>query len=476
MNRPLVIPLRKRGVRLARVLATLFATLRGALTRLDPASVGPLVVLGLVLVVILTMWGHKNAELAAQVAAGNLPLPEFYSVQSAFTVTAAQVAAGAAVLVGVVVALRQLRLAQERQGTSRYSQAVSHLESAQLAVRLGGIYALERLAWDSAPEHQPVLEVLTAYVREHAPWPPAVGATPRGLVLPPGVTPPEPGPGDGAAPPADIQAILTVLGRRRDRHRRGERHPLNLTSTDLRRMDLREAHLEAANLQGTHLEGADLTDAHLETAYFAGANLEAADLARAHLNEAYLYQANLGRAILRFAHLEKANFMEANLAMATLVEANLKEAHLPSSHLEGANLWEANLEGADLAGAHLERANLRQARLIDADLTGAHLEAAFLSDAHLERAFLQESHLEGADLTRARLIDADLIRAHLIAADLTGAHLEGANLQLADLEAADLTDAHLKEANLLEANLDPADLTSDQIQVLHAEPLTRVVA
>jgi hypothetical protein len=36
-------------------------------------------------------------------------------------------------------------------------------------VRLGGSYALERIARDSARDHPTVMEVLSAYVHEHAP-------------------------------------------------------------------------------------------------------------------------------------------------------------------------------------------------------------------------------------------------------------------------------------------------------------------
>ncbi len=38
-----------------------------------------------------------------------------------------------------------------------------------LEVRLGGIYALERIARDSPKDHWTIMEVLTAYVRENSP-------------------------------------------------------------------------------------------------------------------------------------------------------------------------------------------------------------------------------------------------------------------------------------------------------------------
>ena len=40
-------------------------------------------------------------------------------------------------------------------------------------MRIGGIYALERIARDSAKDHPTVMEVLTAFIREHSrdQWP-----------------------------------------------------------------------------------------------------------------------------------------------------------------------------------------------------------------------------------------------------------------------------------------------------------------
>ena len=57
--------------------------------------------------------------------------------------------------------------------TDRYTKAVEQLGSDKLDVRIGGIYALERIARDSARDHPAVMEVLTAFIREHSrePWP-----------------------------------------------------------------------------------------------------------------------------------------------------------------------------------------------------------------------------------------------------------------------------------------------------------------
>jgi hypothetical protein len=72
--------------------------------------------------------------------------------------------------VGAVGALwlnnRTYRLTQQGQITDRYTKAVEQLGGDKLDVRLGGIYALERIAVDSKRDHQTIVAVLSAFVRE----------------------------------------------------------------------------------------------------------------------------------------------------------------------------------------------------------------------------------------------------------------------------------------------------------------------
>jgi uncharacterized protein YjbI with pentapeptide repeats len=324
------------------------------------------------------------------------------------------------------------------QLTERFTRAIEQLGNENLDVRLGGIYGLERIARESVVDHGPIVEVLTTYVQEHSPWPPSR----------PGQYRPE-------APvhsvpalrtrAADVQAVLTVIGRRNLIHEQAqEKNNLDLSYVDMRR----------ATLAGAHLEGADLGGAHLEGATLGKVQLEEAKLISAHLEEANLEGANLIG-----AHLE-----EANLEGANLEGAYLDRVHLEAATLDGATLDGANLEGAHLEGSYLERAHLIEAHLEWANLIGAHLEEANLEGANLEGALLIEAHLEGADLGGAQLIKAHLERAILrealfVKAILWGAHLEGANLKGAHLEGADFEGAHLGGANLIGAHLEGAILT-----------------
>ncbi len=199
---------------------------------------------------------------------------------------------GIAVLIGIYFAWANLkttqksqtetiRLTNEGQITDRFTKAIDQLGSSQLDVRLGGIYALERIARDSEKDHWSIMEVLTTYVREHAPVntddKPSVSGDTRARsnkALPLAPLP---------APSPDLQAILTVIGRRELKFEKGKDEHLDLTQTNLQGAHLTGAHLNGAYLNGAHLNSAylvvaDLTGAHLNSAYLNGADLNGADL------------------------------------------------------------------------------------------------------------------------------------------------------------------------------------------------------
>ena len=178
------------------------------------------------------------------------------------------------------VAREELQVAQEGQVTERFSRAIDHLGNDSLDVRLGAIYALERIARDSRQDHGPIMEILTAYVREHAPWnPPPEGQQPTADdqslptfsdedLLP------------TSALATDIQAAITVLGRRKANYDPPEQ-VLNLMHTDLCGGNLVQASLQRALLGETNLQKATLFHANLQGADLTEADLRGAPLIRA---------------------------------------------------------------------------------------------------------------------------------------------------------------------------------------------------
>jgi Pentapeptide repeats (8 copies) len=210
------------------------------------------------------------------------------------TLGAGLFAAGALIFTArnFTVSRRTLELTEQGQVTDRYTKAIEQLGSEKLDVRIGGIYALERIARDSARDHPTVMEVLTAFIREHSheQWPPS---------------------GQGQSTRPDIQAVLTVVGRR-------DPHP------DIRPIELASAALADADLAEANLAGADLAYGDFSRANFYGANLAGADLRQSDLS-----RANFDGAILVGAILDRADLADAYVAAADLASARLDGAVWP---------------------------------------------------------------------------------------------------------------------------------------------------
>ena len=219
---------------------------------------------------------------------------------------------------------RNVQVAQEGQITERFTRAIEQLgNDRQLEIRLGGIYALERIAKDSADDHWTIMEVLTTCVRENAPWPEEKQESEQNQKSKEKIIKK---PSEPTKTPADIQAILTVIGRRQWIDK--EKNFINLSKTNLREANLNNANLTKADLSGANLSNATLSGANLSMADLSGANLSMANLSGANFSKATLSGADLSKAYLSKANLSRADLSKANLSRADLSEADLSEAIL----------------------------------------------------------------------------------------------------------------------------------------------------
>jgi len=189
--------------------------------------------------------------------------------------------------------------------------------------RISGIQALGEIAKDSPRYHWQIMEVLAAFVRTNVPRKEEEEGEERSPKL-----------------PDDIQAALTVIGRRDT-----EKDPEN------QKIDLRNTNLGGANLMNAKLQRADFSGANLRNAYLPGANLQGAIFNKADLTGAELFGVDLRR--------------------ANLIDANLQEAELSRSLLHKADIWNANLRGTRIKGADLLKAKLPSAKLQGANLSDA---------------------------------------------------------------------------------------------------------
>ncbi|MEV6332101.1 pentapeptide repeat-containing protein [Streptomyces sp. NPDC051909] len=189
--------------------------------------------------------------------------------------TLVQAVGGAVVLFGAYATWRQLRVNQEglnatREGhfTDRFSRAVNQLGSEKTDVRIGGLYALWRIADHSPHDREAVISIKAAFLRTHLPWPPQGQDSPVAV------------PSINSVPPLetrapDAQVALTGLGVLCQ-----ERKPdwLNVSYTDLRRADCDGLWLHHINFDGACLEAASIYQVNLTKASLIAANMRHVEL------------------------------------------------------------------------------------------------------------------------------------------------------------------------------------------------------
>jgi hypothetical protein len=208
-------------------------------------------------------------------------------------------------------AQEQLSILRSGQTTDRYTKAVDQLGTGPGEVCLGGIYALGSIMREHPEYEEPVIAVLSAFVRR------------KGKVSDDGRIPWKPGEAerDETKPSFAIQAALNVIGQPRSEDSRAEP---NLRDSDLR---------------GARLHGADLRDASFRRSCLWKAHLENADLSRASLNRADLTEARLVGVKFQGADLEGARLTKDSLTPEQLAEAeNGDQIVLINSESTNANL------------------------------------------------------------------------------------------------------------------------------------------
>jgi hypothetical protein len=278
--------------------------------------------------------------------------------------TLLQLTAGLLVIAGAAATWRQVNVNREGQITERFTRAIEQVGSDNVDVRIGAIYALERIAKNSPTDRNTVQFILGAFVRNHAPW--HVGA-------PDGPDHPTPTIEDRPwlqilAP--DIQAAVGVLSRR---------HPFPNARGKF--PEPRSAYPDGAKL---YLSRVDLRGLQLYRARLINTQLRYANLARSWLQGTWLNRSDLKSADLRRSHLQETSFVDANLNFAYLSGANLQDADLRGADLRGADLRDANLTGVVFEGALADAATIWPAGFDDERLREAGVRLAAVDAATVD--------------------------------------------------------------------------------------------
>ena len=193
----------------------------------------------------------------------------------------------------------QADTAQQGLRNERYQKGAEMLGSNVLSVRMGGIYALQRLDKEHPEEyHVQIMRLLCAFVRRPTPdkvYEAELQANFKAKLqaeikprLHAGI--------EGPVAREDVQEAMQVIGARSEKEIALEK--TQEFELDLRHASLRHMNIRGANLTGAFFYKADLFEAFslsvdLTDAWFGGANLSGAQLGGASLSGATLLQAKV---------------------------------------------------------------------------------------------------------------------------------------------------------------------------------------
>jgi uncharacterized protein YjbI with pentapeptide repeats len=231
--------------------------------------------------------------------------------------------ATAAAAIGIFISyqgsLEDRKLTQQRLMTERFSRSTELLASRERVTRIGAIYALERIAKDSAQDHGTIMELLSSYVLEKSP-----NLSPRE---------------EQQDIDIDVQSALIVIGRR------------SVQQDQLRQINI--------NLSRINATGAGLSQSKFNDAMFVGSQLAYVSFVSAALKRSSFWNANLNEANFAYADLSEADFKEANLSNAEFEAANLSNATFKEANLYNADFSKAkNLTKEQLTVAKLCKTKL----------------------------------------------------------------------------------------------------------------------
>jgi uncharacterized protein YjbI with pentapeptide repeats len=165
---------------------------------------------------------------------------------------------------------RQTLLHQRKsQQDDRFFKAAELLGNERsIDARVAALFALEQLANDSDDQYRQVMEVISTFIRRRSD---EVRSDGWGV----------------SKAPQDIEAAITILGRRQRTIGRGEQTGLNLRGAFLRSVSLRNAEFQLVDLAG-----ANLADTQFYSCNFAGARFDEAQLQDSTWEDCILISAN----------------------------------------------------------------------------------------------------------------------------------------------------------------------------------------
>ena len=259
--------------------------------------------------------------------------------------------------------------------TDRINKAIERLNTNDknglpiIEVRLGALYALERIAQDSIRDHIQIMDILCAYVKTNSP-------------LPKKATPPS----------KDIQVAVKIIGwrgngiegKKRLRKEKQKKYFIDLSYCDLNGLIFNKMDLSRALFYYSNFDKAKFYETTMKSARFD----------YAELNDVRIEKTDITNGSFRSAEIIHSLFSVSNLTNASFFQANLSKSYIGNRvSLCNASLADANMSNMEIANADMTNVRLDKANLKDATISATNLNNTIFRDIDMENVDLRDSYI-----------------------------------------------------------------------------------
>lgn len=258
----------------------------------------------------------------------------------------------------------QVRLAEKGQITDRFARAIEQLASEKLSVRLGAIFALERLVSDDSSLSGNVRDILAAFARTQSPAIDSKCAS------------------STQVPAVDVQAAVTAMIRSRALHEHADLSYTCLAGMSFTRSQISDLRFTRSDLSGSIFEGGVIN------ASFAGSTLDNVRFTEAALDfptfspasaDGITFEESQHLRITFFSHnpIQGPQFSNVSMRDVSLSSIRIENGRFSNVSFDGANLSRTEFNGGHIYDSSFSEAFVGSATFQDVDVSYNSFQGAY---------------------------------------------------------------------------------------------------
>jgi len=337
-------------------------------------------------------------------------------------------------LAGLILAAQRTKTAQrtaenaeQGQITDRFSKAVELLSSENVTTRVGGIYALKRIAEDSASrDHEPAMNTIASFIQSASPYQQTIehnndiaNRIANGIDTI-----------DWKAIRApDVFAALETLSRRTEKQVKYECQAdyaveigeCNLSYFDLTKIKVTKVSIEGCNLKGSILDGAEFNGVFADGVNFSSGRIHGflsnrsqfngADLNNIELFDSYIENSCFDHSAFRGSHLNGATFNTCEMQCSDFSFTTIEESEFKNSQMSATAFSGSDITKLTLTSTNLQDSDFAGATVIQSDFSNSTFSNANLSHAVFSNCNFYACIFDGCSISGTRFINCNIERS-----------------------------------------------------------------